>query len=866
MHEMNWERVSEIFESCLELPSHQWQDYVKNQCTADEINQGIAQQVLKLLKSSAKADAFFESLNQNIANDLGEEELLVFKPGDKFDKFRIVKELGHGGMARVFLCERDDGQFDQQVAVKIMKTCGNIDFLKDKFRQEQQILAGINHPNIAQLYDGGITPEGFPYIVMEYVEGLAIDKWCDDYKFNLNERIKLFLQVCNAMQYAHNRLIVHHDIKPANILVDKQANTKLLDFGISQVLHNNESAIVENSFTGTIGYAAPEQLKGAPPSVSSDIYKLGLVFFELITGNHFDLSVAQSIGLAKYIQQKLSNTFVLQNEKNRIKKSVITHDLFSVFLKVLAIDPLERFVSVSEFTHELENILNNQPLHFNRPNLSYKLKKSYLRNRPKVWILVFFNIALFISIGFFINQYIQTDRERERAEYILGFVFDVFQSVDPEVTQGDTITVIELLSKSIPRIDSLYHRPDFQMELYHTTGKLYTNLGYWPKAADLYLKAIDVLERLPAKRNTRIQKAEIYTDLAAAHRNMNEPIIADSLIAIALSVYQENPGLRQSQPLEFARTLLVQSHIMRMQANLQESIDFAIQGLAILNRHQKEPSWQKVTALANIAAAQKDLSLYQESEETTLNAMAIIDSLDSGITSTKVMLYGNYTILLGQIDRVEEAIDIQYQVLDMKKQLYGENSPTYLLSLLNLAGNYYRLENYSKSDSLNLYVIDAYTIMFGPTNNFTLSAIYNLANSWYSQGRFEEAIEYQKMVLEGDMKNFGEMHPFVAGSYYSLGLSHLSLNEMEKAKKNLYLSLDIYKHNFGDNHHQVGRVYGRLGDLYCQMDDMQTGEYYFLKGYHISLDIVGEDHPTTTTIVERMQLYGLEIPYHQASR
>jgi len=278
----NWDRVSELFDQALEIPHEKWVNWIDTQCNDQEKETGLHTYVLKLLKSSVRADAFFESLNKNIEDDLqNSSEVKILQPGDKFEKFRIIRELGHGGMARVFLCERDDGTFEHKVALKIIKIKEGGEFLKDKFRREQQILAGINHPNIARLYDGGITPEGFPFIIMEYVEGEPITTWCTKNKLTARQRIQLFIQVCNALQYAHNNFIVHHDIKPANILVNDAGQIKLLDFGISQVLfsqENTESNVT--SFEGTLQYAAPEQFKGAGPSIASDIYKAGLVLFD----------------------------------------------------------------------------------------------------------------------------------------------------------------------------------------------------------------------------------------------------------------------------------------------------------------------------------------------------------------------------------------------------------------------------------------------------------------------------------------------------------------------------------------------------------------------------------------------------------
>lgn len=852
---MNWDRVSELHESCLDMPSRQWKEWIDQNCTHEDKSQGIDTMVLKLLKSSSKADAFFSALHKNIDDDLGDEsEDNSLKPGDKFGKFRITREIGHGGMARVYLCSRDDGQFEQQVAVKIMKMKGDVEFLKDKFRQEQQILAGINHPNIARLYDGGITPEGYPYIVMEYVEGQAIDEYCHKHNLPFNELIELFKQVCNAMQYAHNKLIVHHDIKPANILVSKEGNVKLLDFGISQVIFSQEKEVQkEDAFSGTLKYAAPEQFSSAPPSVESDIYKLGLVFYNLLTNKHYDYTRMEEQDKEKEILKTIKDSSLKLGATRGLKEKLIREDLAAILSRCLATDPSLRFMSVSELLHDLQNMLRMYPLHSRKATLGYSLAKRYLRNKKKVWLVTFFNLALLVVLVFWISQFIQTIKEKERAEYLLAFVFDIFESADPELRQGETVTVVELLENSIEKIDSIENRPEFQAELYHSTGMILTRLGEWERGNDLYHKALEVFEILPDKPEYQIDMAHLYRDIAAYYRNLGEPALADSIISRTLEIYTANSS--QVSSADKAKAWNIKAHVARIDARPEEGVEFAQKAMSFLDQNSDVVSWEHVTAKANIAAALKDLSRYDESLQEALEAIEIMELLGDEINSTRVMLYENYAIALAQSGKTEQAIDVQKELVEMNTKLYGEQSPTTMISLMNMAGNYYRLNQYHVSDSINLMLLDVFMDRFGPTNNYTLSVMYNLSSSFYSQRKFEKALEFQYQVLEGDIENFGGEHPYVAGGYYSLGLSYMELEQYEKARENLFRSLKIYEENYGEDHHQIARVYGKIAELYCRLEDADNCSNYFDKAYEIAMDVVGEEHPTTQSIVERMEVY-----------
>ncbi len=852
---MNWDRVSELHESCLELPSHQWKDWLDKHCTHDDREQGVDTMVLKLLKSTSKADDFFDVLHKNIDEDLGvEKEEDFLKPGDRFGKFKISKEIGHGGMARVYLCSRDDGQFDQQVAVKIMKMKGNVAFLKDKFRQEQQILAGINHPNIAQLYDGGITPEGYPYIVMEYVEGQSIDEYCKEKKPRFDELVRLFEQVCNAMQYAHNKLIVHHDIKPANIMVNEQGNVKLLDFGISQVIYSQEKNTQEvDAFSGTLKYAAPEQFSSAPPSVESDIFKLGLVFYTLLTDKHFDYTKVAEGQLEREIGNVINKVSLQSGTLRGLKEKIIRTDLTAILFKCLASEPGQRFLSVSELLHDLRNMLSMHPLHSRQATLGYTLAKRYLRNRKKIWLVTFFNVALVIALIFWINQFVQTIQEKERAEYLLAFVFDIFESADPELRQGETVTVVELLENSIEKIDNIENRPEFQMELYHSTGMIFTGLGEWDRGKDLYHKALDILKMLPESRAHQLTKAHLNRDLAACHRNLSETLQADSLISLTLETYTAN--MSQVDPFDMAKAWNIKAHVARIDARPEEGIRYAQKAVSVLDQNTDVASWELVSAKANMAAALKDLSRFDESLQVSREAMQIMDQLEDEINSTRVMLYENFAIALAQSGKTEQAIEVQKELVEINTRLYGGDSPATLISLLNMAGNYYRLDNYHISDSINMMLLDVFMERFGPANNYTLSVMYNLSSSFYSQRKFQKALEFQYRVLQGDIENFGDKHPFVAGGYYSLGLTYMELEQYEKARENLFTSLELYRENYGENHHQIARVYGRIAELYCRIEDAGNCSNYFDKAYEIAMKVVGEEHPTTQSIVNRMEVY-----------
>ena len=285
MREENWQSVKEIFLAALECETDEERArFLAETCQNDS---ALRDEIESLLASHKQAETFIEepAFAGIISPPLNGSPVVEKRIGH----YRILREIGRGGMGAVYLAERADGEFEQRVAVKIMRQTFADSELARHFRRERQILAALNHPNIARLLDGGVTASGEPYFVMEYVEGVAIREYSEDRKLTIKERLELFLGVCSAVAYAHRNLIVHRDIKPSNILVTSDGTPKLLDFGLAKILDTSlEKQNLTQTATGframTPAYASPEQLRGETITTASDIYSLGVVLYELLTG------------------------------------------------------------------------------------------------------------------------------------------------------------------------------------------------------------------------------------------------------------------------------------------------------------------------------------------------------------------------------------------------------------------------------------------------------------------------------------------------------------------------------------------------------------------------------------------------------
>jgi len=850
---LNWERISELYSLALEMPPDNWHNWLQTQCNEQEKKSGLDTYLMKLLKSSPRANAFFDALNRNIEEDfIRHKNMDVYQPGDTFDKFRIIKEIGYGGMSKVFLCQRADGQFEQNVAIKVMKVRGDAEFMKDRFRKEQQILAGINHAHIAQLYDGGITEQGHPYIIMEYVEGEAIDLYCKRKNLGIRDRIRLFIQVCDAVQYAHSRLIVHHDIKPANIMVNNQGQVKLLDFGISQVLFSQEKEEVKKtSFEGTLQYASPEQFDGAGPSVASDVYKLGLVLYNLLTGRLYNFREEK--------QSFKDDLFETQGggsapKRRHRRNALLLSDLDAILRKCLEREPSQRFESVSALSHDLQNTLTNHALHSHPPHLGYRLRKSYARNKAKVWMFTLFNLALLVSLVFLVSQFRQTFKEKERAEHILEFVWEVFESADLEMAQGDTLTVYELLENSLPRIEALDKQPELQAELYYVTGNVYYNMGFWQRSNEIHYKALEINQSLPDKKEHKLEQARLYFKIASSHASLTEYQSADSIIGLSLNIYEKYSHTEYL--LEKSEAMSLKAINLFRMGKFEETLDYSLSTLEFFKENADENFFTQSTINHNPKIAIKNnltntlrlMARHEEALKYSLRAKEMVDILVPNYNAQKATVYNDYAIVLSALERHEDALKVNYEVYLMNVITYGERHPITLLSMTNMAKYYYDLRDYLRSDSLNLMLLDIYLEMFGELHNRTIVTYNNLGNSYYHQENYEKALKYQTLTLKADIATLGESHHYVGATKNSLGKTYLKMGNLDEAEDHFYKAIEIFKYNFGEKNQYLCDVYSHIAELYCIKDDPELCGYYFDKALQLSLELLGEEHSLTQNI------------------
>lgn len=488
MEAERWQRLSPLLDALLELDE---ETRARSLALMREEDPQTADDLEALLADEAGNDEFLS------------EPLLAApgpRPGASIGPYRLERLLGEGGMGQVWMACRDDGLYQRRVALKLLRPGLADPNLRLRFTRERQILARLEHANIARLLDAGATQDGQPYLALEYVDGEPITDWCQQRLPPLAQRLALFLQTCDAVSHAHANLIVHRDLKPSNILVTALDDVRLLDFGIAKLLDNPE-AMLDNTRTGlrafTLHYAAPEQIRGEPVTTMTDVYSLGVVLYELLTGSKpykprrpTDAEWEEAILHAdpqrpSQALQRAADTDPPREHALRKFARQIAGDLDNIVLKALAKQPERRYPSVEALALDIRRFLDGKPVQARPHSVEYRLRKYVHRHRWALSTLLLVLLVLSTALGIVAWQAREALREAARAQAMQDFVVGLFQNAGESPNSG-SVDVRRLLDAGIERGDrELARQPEARAELYGVVARLRIGLGDYRSAYDL---------------------------------------------------------------------------------------------------------------------------------------------------------------------------------------------------------------------------------------------------------------------------------------------------------------------------------------------------------------------------------------------
>ena len=451
--------------------------FLDGACAGDS---DLRREVESLLASVDKSARFIEEPLRRVAQQLAEGSE---GPGSRIQAYQLIKLIGEGGMGKVYLAARADNQYSKQVAIKLLQAgFAQTTAMLLRFRSERQILADLDHPNIARLLDGGVTPSGLPFLALEYVDGMPIHEYCRRHQLTIEQRLRLFMTVCAAVDYAHKHLVVHRDIKAANVLVTEEGEPKLLDFGIAKLLDAEQGTAAQTRTAErllTPEYASPEQITGGAVTTATDVYALGVLLYELLAGSRpFNLETTTPVELYRVICECDPEAPSARAAKSGTSASSdaekISGELDNIVLMAMRKEPTQRYRSVREFSDDINAYLSGYPVRAKTATLGYRSGKFIRRNRAAVSFAV---LALVVLIGFVIGMALLTKRARGQqaiAERESKFLSSIFEASTPVQARGKQVTARDLLDAGAQRVDrELSAQPEAHAAMLGSIGRSY---------------------------------------------------------------------------------------------------------------------------------------------------------------------------------------------------------------------------------------------------------------------------------------------------------------------------------------------------------------------------------------------------------
>ena len=735
--EEGWSKVWSVFEGVLDQPPEKRHEALDELCAGDS---DLRRNVEKMLMADKGADTL---LDQPIFGSEPEAERREPSPksgmlarGTTVGPYRILRRVGQGGMSTVYLAVRADDAFQRHVVVKLVRPGMESDTILERLRTERQILASLDHPNIARLYDGGTTESGLPFFVMEYVEGVPIDAFCEQNRLSVEERLGLFRKLCSSLHYAHQNLVVHRDIKPSNILVTAEGEPKLLDFGIAKLLNPGLSAAgMEPTATWhralTPNYASPEQIRGKLITTVSDVYSLGVLLYKLLTGrlpHQFQGrsvdEIASILTETEPLPPSLAITHSIVGEDTRggdgntsSKKAEepresaaestaspdqvvlqtkvplaeirrqLSGDLDAILLKALRSAPQRRYSSVEQMANDIERHQNGLPVTARAGSWSYRSVKFARRNRRPLaaagavfLLLVGFAVAMMLQASRVRFERDQARAERDKKAEVLSLVLELFQFSNPYVQPGEELTVREALERSVPVLEGgLRNQPGVRSELLHTAGSILTVLGAYRPARDQLTEALAIRRDLLGDEHPDVAESKVA--LAWALKELGDLEEAEVLAREAVAVTRQ--VLPAGDPLH-ARSLNELVSVMCYRFDYEEAEEPAIEALGIARELPRNKVLQ-VDALIQMARIRNADGKYREGARLNREALALIREHFGENHPDLIVPLDNLGFCLRRLNELDGAESAYLEALKLQSDIFGEeHQNAYVLN--NLAG------------------------------------------------------------------------------------------------------------------------------------------------------------------------------------
>jgi serine/threonine-protein kinase len=811
-----WERVQELLGEALERPVEERAAFLDASCDDDQIRA----EVESLIRASEESEDYFGDLADRAGMTLSAdtrtreperpeslaearraelERVRSGLVGTRIDQYTVLEWLGQGGMASVYLAERAGEGFVQRVALKVVSTKVSDPLIQRRSNEERRILARLEHHGIARLIDGGVTSEGHPFYAMEYVEGKGVLRYCDDLRLSVEDRLRLFLDVLVPVQYAHERLVIHCDLKPSNIYVTASGGVKLLDFGVARLIDPQAAGTGTTGLWFTPAYASPEQVRREPPGTASDVYSLGVLLYELLTGHrpyrfatNLHDEIAKTVGQFVPVvpSQAVTQTSTRTVDGQRIEvtpesvalargtkpdtlRRQLRVDLDAIVMKALAKDADARYRNAERLAADIRRHLDDKLVSSVVPTAPYRAGKFLRRNRSSVTAGTLVAAALIAGLGGSLWQASRATRaaqraedEAEKAQLVAELMGDLFRLTDPNEALGDTVTARDLLDRGAERIRAEFgDQPDVQAELLSEVARVYNNMGLYARAEPLAEQALEL--RATEFGPLSEEVSESLIQLGVIERNLSEPARAIELLARAIDIrtsFVEGPD---PQLIEARRVL---GWEVRQAGEYARAA--GLFATALEDQRQIDDSPAAVADLMfGLASSYHDDGMLEQADSVFNEILSRVDP-DARPTPNAVGALRTVGMVRRLREQHTEADPILKSAVDMATRLYGPEHPEVLETRQEYASNLSALGRWEESEQAFRASLLIAERSLGPDHQTTARLSDGLGSVLEDLGRYDEAVAYQQVSLEEKVRRHGNRdHTGVLTSLVAVGRS-----------------------------------------------------------------------------------------------
>ena len=855
-----WKEIERVFEAALSCPPPEREALLRAACGDEELRQAVE----ALLAADESAARFMEAPAAVLA--AGESEDKDAPPAAQVGAYRLVQKIGEGGMSVVHAAVRDDDVYQKRVAIKFFRVGIERPELLKRFRIERQILAGLDHPFVAKLLDGGSTAGGAPYIIMEYVEGLPIDAFCERHGLSIPARLELFRKVCSAVQYAHTNLVVHRDIKPSNILVRSDGEPKLLDFGIAKLLNPELYAVgVEptrfDACLMTPEYASPEQIRGEPVSTATDVYSLGVLLYRLLTGRApYDLGNRSLADVLRTVceEEPLKPSAAAlsagdsQDSTSRPPRGMraglkrrLAEELDNIVLKAMSKEPQRRYGSAEQLSEDLRRHIVGLPVIAQSDTFTYRTGK-FVRRHP---VAVAFAALFAIVVGGFVvttemqsrrlaRALAQTETEAARAKAVTQFLQETLGSANPFGGKGRAVTVLEVLESTVERIDTSFTgQPETEATVRATIGATYRDLGRYEKAQPLLEKALEIRRQL--YRGSHPETAESLIDLGRLLAQKGDFARSEALYREALAIQELLFG---GDSLEAARALHGLGTLLRRKGELLEADEVLRRALAVRRSPLPTSHVDVARNARDLASVLREKGEFEPAEALAREAVQTLRRTPSVPAPELAAALSTLAIVLDQRGDPSGAEHLFREVLAMHRSQLGEEHTVVADSMNNLASVLCQKGDFAGAAQLLRDAASIFEKVLGPESLGVAAASGNLGAVLAETGDYAGAEAMYRKAIAIHRKHFGPDHIDLADDLGNLGEVLARAGNHDEAERILREAVAMKRRSFGASHLETLVTMNNLANLLRERGKRQESLALFEEALRLFPETAGSDH------------------------